>query len=381
MLQPRQIAILSTASSAGNHAAELPALRAIEGGELVRGDPYTIPQPGYCHEWDCHGGGAWLKQHLVHDYVACWQQALSDGEWDAAVCDIGTSRWFNYYVNGLHQSTSQPPHMDGIYYDGINFDRASMIRVRKVLNAGAAAAGRAAPLVDIHTGDNGPTAPAATRYLSHFAFADSAWNGEGFDWSRGPAYYLIDASAFLHGIAADRLGGGGHDFQALLFAMYTRNAANAPALWSFWRAVDIGALEMHGWWADAAPVALRLLGDAAAAHPRDAASDGLTPPGGGCSTNARSAADPEGKTTAVLATTHVGVGRLAVVVIGSWCTARTSVALDVDWGALGLDATTSVIRTPSIPGWQPAAPQVPGTHEHAFPIAAGQGVILTIGPA
>jgi hypothetical protein len=83
-----------------NHAAELFALRSIQAGELVRGDPYFIPQPGYGHDWDEHGGAAWLKQHLVTDYNACWQQKLGDGEWDAAVCDVGTSRWFNYYVNG-----------------------------------------------------------------------------------------------------------------------------------------------------------------------------------------------------------------------------------------------------------------------------------------
>ncbi len=35
-------------------------------------------------------------------------------------------------VHGLLWSTSRAPHIDGIYYDGINFDRRSMQRVRKV---------------------------------------------------------------------------------------------------------------------------------------------------------------------------------------------------------------------------------------------------------
>ena len=153
------------------------------------------------------------------------------------MCDVGTSRWFNYYVHGLLWSTSHAPHIDGIYYDGINFDRRSMQRVRKVLDAGAGS--RGTPLIDIHTGTGGPRKPAATRrasdltranltstsstphtstsastshlrlhlrlrhppypppyphpltlarYLSHFAYADSAWNGEGFDWDRGPIH-------------------------------------------------------------------------------------------------------------------------------------------------------------------------------------------------
>ena len=74
-----------------------------------------------------------------------------DGEWDGAVCDVGTSRWFNYYVHGLLWSTSHAPHIDGIYYDGINFDRRSMQRVRKVLDAGAGS--RGTPLIDMSEAD------------------------------------------------------------------------------------------------------------------------------------------------------------------------------------------------------------------------------------
>ena len=71
------------------------------------------------------------------DYVSCWQQGLPNGQTDASVCDIGTSRWFNYYLcdnvlccccpkhladtahagrrEGAFWSVSQAPHMDGIY--------------------------------------------------------------------------------------------------------------------------------------------------------------------------------------------------------------------------------------------------------------------------
>ena len=283
-----------------SHAAELFPLKAI-GGMLTTGDPYTVPQPGYCQGWDCHGGTAWLHQHLATDYDFCWQQALGDGEWDGAVCDVGTSRWFNYYVHGLLWSTSQAPHIDGIYYDGINFDRRSMQRVRKVLNAGAGK--RGTPLIDIHTGTGGPSRPAATRYLSHFAYADSAWNGENFEWGRGPIYWLVAASGFIHGIAADRLGGEGFDFKALLFAMYTRNHDTAPPVWGFWRDVDIGAADMamHGWWSDTPPIKLGLQGT------------------GACSTAPTSAADVDGASTAVLVTAHVAKGRLTVLVLASWC--------------------------------------------------------------
>jgi hypothetical protein len=83
-----------------NHAVELFALKALQGEVLLAEDPYTEPQAGYCHSWDCHGGDAYLHQHVVNEYVYCWQQSLANGEVDASVCDIGTSRWFNYYLEG-----------------------------------------------------------------------------------------------------------------------------------------------------------------------------------------------------------------------------------------------------------------------------------------
>ena len=270
-------------------------------------------------------------------------------------------------MNGLLWSTSQAPHIDGIYYDGINFDRRSMQRVRKVLNAGARGA---APLVDIHTGDNGPKAPAATRYLSHFAYADSAWNGEGFDWSRGPIYWLVAASGFIHGIAADRLGGGGVDFKALAFAMYTRNLDTAPPIWSFWRDVDIGApdVAMRGWWSDAPPLRLGLPPPASAA---------ASP----CSTDPASAADADGASTAVLATSHVAKGRLAVVVVASWCAVDANVTLRaIDWEALGLDPAKARVEQPAIAKLQAAQPAFPAADasSHPLPISAGQGVVLVV---
>ena len=41
------------------------ALKAMQGEIMMPGDPYTIPQKGYNHAWDTHGGGAYLRQHLI----------------------------------------------------------------------------------------------------------------------------------------------------------------------------------------------------------------------------------------------------------------------------------------------------------------------------
>lgn len=70
----------------------------MQGEIFLDQDPYTVVQPGYSHAWNAHGGAAHLHEHLVTHYAACWQQSLSNGEWDPSVCDIGVSRLFNYYV-------------------------------------------------------------------------------------------------------------------------------------------------------------------------------------------------------------------------------------------------------------------------------------------
>lgn len=232
-----------------NHAVELFALKALQGEIITDETPYTIPQKGYCHDWDCHGGAVYLHEHVVNDYVYCWQQSLANGEWDAAVCDIGVSRWFNYYVTGLDWSVNQAPHIDGIYYDGINFDRQSFRRVRKILDSRGPGA-----RIDMHTGEVADE-PSSVRYIGHFPFADTAWNGEGFKWGNDKHYYLVDASGLQHGISADMLGGGGVS-KGMLFAMTARNNGQTPAIWKFWDTYNIQQTTMVGWWEDDSPVSI-----------------------------------------------------------------------------------------------------------------------------
>lgn len=57
------------------------------------------------------------------------------------------------------------PHIDGIYYDGVNFDRQSFRRIRKLLDAGSPN-----PLIDIHTGEV-PDEPSSVRYIGASPFS------------------------------------------------------------------------------------------------------------------------------------------------------------------------------------------------------------------
>ena len=123
-----------------------------------------------------------------------------------------------------------------------------------MLDRAASACGRLPGQIDIHTGQVA-TSPSAVRYLSHFPYAQKAWNGEGFDFNQGREYWLVDVSGLQHGITADRLGGGGagNDIKGMLFGMTQRNSATAPALWHLWDSFQIEQCEMRGWWEDDAP--------------------------------------------------------------------------------------------------------------------------------
>jgi hypothetical protein len=60
-------------------------------------------------------GTSWLVEHLWDGFAKCWQNPLSNGEFDSAICDTGVSRWTNFYIEGLNISTVNPPHVSGVY--------------------------------------------------------------------------------------------------------------------------------------------------------------------------------------------------------------------------------------------------------------------------
>jgi hypothetical protein len=137
-----------TVRELSNRAAELFVLRQL--GDEILSTPAcsdATPPPGGCR------GTAWHREHLQASYGAAWICELSNKEFDAAVAEQGLAgRWLNYYIEGLQHSVASSPHINGIYYDGILFDRKTMIRVRKVLERASTAEER--PLVDFHTGNS-----------------------------------------------------------------------------------------------------------------------------------------------------------------------------------------------------------------------------------
>ena len=116
-------------------------------------------------------------------------------------------------------------------------------------------------------------------------------------------------------------------------------------------------MSLYGWWADNKAAALTVAGDACSAEPT-------------------TKSDHEGASTAVLATAHVAPGRLAVIVVASWCSQNTSVVLNVDWKLLGLDSASAVVEVPAIAGLQ-TQQQVQSVRTPIH-VSAGQGFVMTI---
>jgi hypothetical protein len=146
------------------------------------------------------GGGAWLQEHINSDYTTAWSQPSPDRHnpggpslhgvsilGDEAVADSGYGRWNNFYVSAVNHLVVTAPKVDGVYLDGIAFDRTTLERVRK----GMEAAGKPVR-IDIHMSNAGGCQTPGWRspalgYMQHFSFADSLWFGEGFgENARGP---------------------------------------------------------------------------------------------------------------------------------------------------------------------------------------------------
>ena len=138
-----------------NHAPELWALRSLGDEVLVSDvDIFNAPEAALRaqQEKELPGGHPWLKEHLVSGYQPAWLQYLEpskvDGAIDTAIATQGLSRWHNFYLEGL-RFLMERTGVDGLYLDGIGYDREIMKRVYRVMK-------RVTPnsRIDFHSGDN-----------------------------------------------------------------------------------------------------------------------------------------------------------------------------------------------------------------------------------
>lgn len=283
------------------------------------------------------GGFSWLQEHLDGDYIPAWHVPENR---DAAIINAGQSRWHNYYIEGLDW-LARNEGIDGLYLDDVAYDRITMQRVRKVLQAH-----RQDPLIDLHSANQYNPRDgyinSALLYMELFPYIDRLWFGEQFDYEKStPAYWLTEISGIPYGLMGEMLQNDGNPWRGMLFGMTSRLGwspkSDPRPLWKLWDAFGIARAEMIGWWVHDAPV--------------------------------KTGRDD------VLATSYVRKGQGTLVALASWAPERAEVKLAIDWKALGLNPAKVKLVAPEVPGFQPAATFKPGD---AIPVEPGKGWLLRV---
>ncbi|HSG06706.1 MAG TPA: glycoside hydrolase domain-containing protein [Longimicrobiales bacterium] len=272
------------------------------------------------------GGHSWMQEHLEDGYHSAWHAWRVD---DAAMLDKGTSRWTNYYVEGLGW-LARNQHIDGLYLDDIAFSRATVKRMVNVLQQS-----RDEVVIDLHSANQFNVRDgfinSAMLYMEHFPYISRLWFGEYFDYGQDPDYWMTEVSGLPFGLMGEMLQDGGHPYRGMLYGMTARKYGEVDPrpVWAMMNDFGIAESRMLGYWLEDAPV--------------------------------RTGNDR------ILATAYAADGK-ALIALASWSDRDEVVSLDLDWGALGLGSTSSA-----------AAPAVAGLQEGgvvdlaAIRVPAGQG--------
>lgn len=248
---------------------------------------------------------------------------------DSSLQISGASRWSNYYIES-QRWLMQNAGVDGLYLDGVTFDRESFLRVRKTLVRQKPEA-----LIDWHG------SPA--EIMDFVSFVDSIWFGEGADYSREDAYWLVAVSGIPFGIPGELLQTEASVHRGMVYGISQRYAwmplshVDPSALWRWWDEFAIGKAEMLGYWMATCPVQTN--------HP------------------------------AIKATAYVHHGKRLAIAVASWAAEPVTVSLTIDWKAVGLDPAKVRVSIPEIRMFQPA---LLAASLAALPVEPSKGWIVVV---
>jgi len=280
------------------------------------------------------GGHSWMQEHLEDGYHSAWHAWRTD---DAAMLNKGTSRWTNYYIEGLGW-LAENQHIDGLYLDDIAFSRETVKRLVTVLYEH-----RDEVVIDLHSANQFNVRDgfinSAMLYMEHFPFISRLWFGEYFDYDQGPDYWMTEVAGLPFGLMGEMLQDGGHPYRGMLYGMTARKYGDVDPrpVWALMNDFGIAESRMLGYWLDNAPV--------------------ITD-------------NPQ-----VLATTYVRPGSV-LIALASWSEEDEVVDLTVDLSALGLEGGFRAYA-PAVEGLQAAAE----LDLSAVPIPAGQGLFVVVDDA
>ncbi|MGQ9610882.1 MAG: glycoside hydrolase domain-containing protein [bacterium] len=316
-----KVKIYYTIRELSNYVVELWALRSLGTEVFVDGSG---------------GGHSWLCEHLVSNYCPAWHHVFSDTEVDAAIATTGLSRWHNYYLEGLKWLIKNVG-IDGLYLDGIGYDREIMKRVRKVMDSE-----KSGCLIDFHSGNNfHPNyglSNCATQYMEHFPYIDSLWFGEGFDYNETPDYWLVEVSGIPFGLFGEMLQDNGNPWRGMIYGMTNRLGwgGDPRNIWKVWDDFGIQESKMIGYWDETCPI---------------------------------KTSDDN-----VLATVYLKEKK-ALVSLASWSDKLTYIRLNVNWQTLGIDQEKAKLTAPEIPGFQSFATFY---ENDTIPVEPGKGWLIFI---
>ncbi len=277
------------------------------------------------------GGHSWLQEHLQDHYHAAWHAYSVD---DAAILDKGTSRWTNYYIEGLRW-LARNQHIDGLYLDDIAFSRATVRRLVTVLHQE-----RPEVVIDLHSANQFNPRDgfinSAMLYMEHFPYISRLWFGEYFDYSQPPDYWMTEVSGLPFGLMGEMLQDGGRPYRGMLYGMTARKYGDTDPrpVWRMMGDFGIADSRMLGYWLDDAPV--------------------------------RTGRDD------VLATTYVRDDGV-LVALASWSDRDRVVSLELDRAALGLGASVQA-TAPAVDGLQEGGP----VDLSAVRVPAGAGLWVVV---
>lgn len=195
------------------------------------------------------GGHPWGEEHLGGNYWGAWYEP---GVQDVSYLTQPMSRLHNYYVEGLRW-LCENAGCDGIYLDDISYDRAIMLRARKVLDRYCPRGGR----IDLHSWnefhEGGAWAHCANIFMDSMPFVDRLWFGEGHHYTGPPPeHFLVELSGIPFGLMGEMLEGGGNPWLGLVHGMTGRLGwGGQPAgVWQLWDDFGVQDAEFIGWWAE-----------------------------------------------------------------------------------------------------------------------------------
>tara|TARA_B100001989_G_C24551197_1_gene474944 strand:- start:2892 stop:5969 length:3078 start_codon:yes stop_codon:yes gene_type:complete len=197
------------------------------------------------------GGHSWLQEHLKRDYHSAWHAVNVN---DASILNKGTSRWTNYYIEGINW-LSKYNKIDGLYLDDIAFSRGTVKRIASVLNRN-----RESFVIDLHSANQfnyrDGFINSALLYMEHFPFVSRLWFGEYFEYDLDPDYWMTEVSGIPFGLTGEMLEKGGRPYRGLIYGMTTRvyHNYNPGNIWKLFDDFEIHKSKMIGYWVDSSPV-------------------------------------------------------------------------------------------------------------------------------